>query len=37
MTYVTAEAGGVTSNPIPVYTHPVVTSVVLGTLQRRRL
>jgi len=31
MTYVTAEANGVTSNPIPVYTHPVVTSVVLGT------
>jgi len=31
MTYVTAEANGVTSNAIPVYTHPVVTSVVLGT------
>lgn len=30
MTYLTAEADGVTSNPIPVYTHPVVTSVVLG-------
>ena len=29
MTYLTAEANGVTSNPIPVYTHPVVTSVVL--------
>ena len=29
--YVTAEANGVTSNPIPVYTHPVVTSVVLAT------
>ncbi|NYF79326.1 hypothetical protein HDF17_001613 [Granulicella arctica] len=31
MTYLTAEANGVTSNPIPVYTHPVVTSVLLGT------
>ncbi len=31
VTYLTAEANGVTSNPIPVYTHPVVTSVVLGT------
>lgn len=30
-TYITAEANGVTSNPIPVYTHPVVTSIVLGT------
>ncbi|MBB5056118.1 hypothetical protein HDF16_000787 [Granulicella aggregans] len=28
--YVTATANGVTSNPIPVYVHPVVTSVVLG-------
>ena len=27
--YLTAEAAGVTSNPIPVFTHPVVTSVVL--------
>ncbi len=31
MTYVTAEADGVTSNPIPVFTHPVVTSIVLST------
>jgi hypothetical protein len=31
MTYLTAEANGVTSNPIPVYTHPIVTSVVIGT------
>ncbi len=30
MTYLTAEANGVTSNPIPVFTHPVVTSVLLG-------
>ncbi|WP_263383286.1 hypothetical protein [Granulicella arctica] len=30
MTYLTAEANGVTSNPIPVFTHPVVTSIVLG-------
>ena len=29
-TYVTAEANGVTSNQLPVYVHPVVTSVVLG-------
>jgi hypothetical protein len=28
--YVTATANGVTSNPLPVYVHPVVTSVVLG-------
>ncbi len=31
VTYLTAESQGVTSNPIPVYTHPVVTSIVLGT------
>ncbi len=31
VTYITAEASGVTSNPIPVYIHPVVTSIVLGT------
>ena len=29
--YVTASAGSVSSNPIPVFVHPVVTSVVLGT------
>jgi len=29
--YLTASADGVTSNPIPVYVHPVVTSIVLGT------
>jgi hypothetical protein len=28
--YVTATSNGVTSNPLPVYVHPVVTSVVLG-------
>jgi hypothetical protein len=28
--YITATAGGVSSNPLPVYVHPVVTSVVLG-------
>ena len=28
--YVTAAAGAVSSNPLPVYIHPVVTSVVLG-------
>ena len=28
--YITASAAGVTSNSIPVYVHPVVTSVVLG-------
>jgi hypothetical protein len=28
--YITATASGVTSNPLPVYVHPVVTSVVLG-------
>ena len=28
--YVTATAGGVTSNPIAVYVHPIVTSIVLG-------
>jgi hypothetical protein len=31
MTYLTAEADGVASNPIPVFTHPIVTSVILGT------
>lgn len=28
--YVVASAGGVTSNPLPIFVHPVVTSVVLG-------
>ena len=28
--YVTASANGVTSNPLPVFVHPVVTSIVLG-------
>ena len=28
--YITATSNGVTSNPLPVYVHPVVTSVVLG-------
>ena len=28
--YITASAGGVTSNPLPVFIHPVVTSIVLG-------
>ena len=28
--YVTASADGVTSNPLPVYIHPVVTGIVLG-------
>jgi hypothetical protein len=28
--YITASAQGATSNPIPVFVHPVVTSVVLG-------
>jgi hypothetical protein len=28
--YITATAGGISSNPLPVYVHPVVTSVVLG-------
>ena len=28
--YITATAGGVSSNPLPVYVHPVVTSVILG-------
>ncbi len=31
VTYITAEAQGVTSNPIPVFIHPIVTSIVLGT------
>ncbi len=29
--YITASAGGATSNPIVVYVHPVVTGVTLGT------
>jgi len=28
--YVSASANGVTSNPIPIFVHPVVTSIVLG-------
>jgi hypothetical protein len=28
--YVSASANGVTSNPLPVFVHPVVTSIVLG-------
>lgn len=28
--YLTASANGVTSNPIPVFVHPIVTSIVLG-------
>ena len=28
--YITATANGVTSNPLPIYVHPVVTTVVLG-------
>ncbi len=28
--FVTASAQGVTSNPLPVYVHPIVTSIVLG-------
>ncbi|MDE3103876.1 MAG: hypothetical protein KGK08_01760 [Acidobacteriota bacterium] len=28
--YVTASSGGVTSNSVPIYVHPVVTNVVLG-------
>ena len=28
--YLTASSGGVVSNPIPVFIHPVVTSIVLG-------
>ncbi len=28
--YITATANGVSSNPLPVYVHPVVTTVVLG-------
>lgn len=28
--YVVASSGGVTSNPLPIFVHPVVTSVVLG-------
>lgn len=31
LAYVTASANGATSNAIPVYVHPVVTGVVLGT------
>ncbi len=29
--YITATANGATSNPLPVYVHPIVTSVVLGS------
>ncbi len=29
--YITASGGGATSNPVPVFVHPQVTSVVLGT------
>ena len=29
--YLSASAGGATSNPIPVFVHPVVTSIVLGS------
>ena len=29
--YVVASAGGVSSNPLPIFVHPVVTSVVLGS------
>ena len=29
--YLTASADGVTSNPIPVFIHPVITSIVLGS------
>jgi hypothetical protein len=28
--YISASANGVTSNPIPIFVHPVVTSIVLG-------
>jgi hypothetical protein len=28
--YIAASAGGVTSNPVPIFVHPVVTSIVLG-------
>ena len=28
--YIAASAGGATSNPLPVFVHPVVTSIVLG-------
>jgi hypothetical protein len=31
VSYVTASSDNVSSNPIPVYVHPVVTSIVLGT------
>jgi trimeric autotransporter adhesin len=30
--YVVANGGGVSSNPLPIYIHPVVTNVTLGTL-----
>jgi hypothetical protein len=30
VSYVTASSGGVSSNPIPVFVHPVVTNIVLG-------
>ena len=29
--YISASASGVTSNPLPIFVHPVVTSVVLGS------
>jgi trimeric autotransporter adhesin len=29
--YIAASADGVTSNPLPVYVHPIVTSIVLGS------
>lgn len=29
--YITASGGGATSNPVPVFVHPPITSVVLGT------
>jgi hypothetical protein len=29
--YISASAGGVTSNPLPIFVHPVVTSIVLGS------
>lgn len=28
--YISASSGGVTSNPLPIFVHPVVTSIVLG-------
>ena len=32
--YISASAGGVTSNPLPIFVHPVVTSIVLGAHRR---